>query len=128
LDYIECVSGIKGRGNSLNYKYRMHDPLVGRFFAADPLAKKYPWNSSYAFSENRVIDGVELEGLEVKAVGKTVITSIGYTRLSGSGIVYGNDGWYLYGFYGKGITTNIESSTSISIMYYPDMPAVDGFF
>ena len=55
---------IKGIGNSINYKFRMHDPRVGRFFAVDPLAKKYPWNSSYAFSENRVIDGVELEGLE----------------------------------------------------------------
>ena len=44
----------------------MHDPRIGRFFAVDPLAKKYPWNSSYAFSENRVIDGVELEGLEFK--------------------------------------------------------------
>ena len=36
----------------------------------DPLAKKYPWNSSYAFSENRVIDGVELEGLEWKSKHK----------------------------------------------------------
>jgi len=38
---------------------------VARFFAIDPLASKFPWNSTYAFSENRVIDGVELEGLEV---------------------------------------------------------------
>ncbi len=30
----------------------------------DPLAPDYPHNSPYAFSENRVIDGVELEGLE----------------------------------------------------------------
>ena len=42
----------------------MHDPRVGRFFAVDPLFRKYPWNSTYAFSENRVLDGVELEGLE----------------------------------------------------------------
>ena len=42
----------------------MHDPKVGRFFAVDPLEKKYPWNSPYAFSENRVIASVELEGLE----------------------------------------------------------------
>ncbi len=55
---------VKGKGNSINYKYRMHDPRVGRFFAVDPLAPDYPWNSPYAFSENRVIDGVELEGLE----------------------------------------------------------------
>ena len=42
----------------------MHDPRVGRFFARDPLESKYPWNSPYAFSENRVIDMIELEGLE----------------------------------------------------------------
>ena len=55
---------IKGEGNSINYKYRMHNPRVGRFFAVDPLARRYAYNSPYAFSENRVIDGVELEGLE----------------------------------------------------------------
>ncbi len=42
----------------------MHDPRVGRFFSIDPLTKDYPWNSTYAFSENRVIDGIELEGQE----------------------------------------------------------------
>src|SRR5690606_4639049 len=28
---------VKGSGNSINYKYRMHDPRIGRFFAVDPL-------------------------------------------------------------------------------------------
>jgi len=55
---------IKGEGNSDNFKYRMHDPRIGRFFAVDPLFRKYAYNSPYAFSENRVIDAVELEGLE----------------------------------------------------------------
>jgi len=55
---------LKGEGNSLNYKYRMHDPRVGRFFAVDPLFADFPWNSPYAFSENRLIDAIELEGLE----------------------------------------------------------------
>jgi RHS repeat-associated protein len=55
---------IKGEGNSINYKYRMDDPRIGRFFAVDPLASKYPHNSPYAFSENKVIDCIELEGLE----------------------------------------------------------------
>lgn len=49
----------------------MHDPRLGRFFAVDPLASKYPHNSPYAFSENRVIDGVELEGLEVVLIHGT---------------------------------------------------------
>ncbi len=42
----------------------MSDNRIGRFFAVDPLSKKYPNNSPYAFSENRLIDGGELEGLE----------------------------------------------------------------
>ncbi len=55
---------VKGEGNSVNFSYRMHDPRVGRFFVVDPLALKFPWNSSYAFSENRLIDALEIEGLE----------------------------------------------------------------
>jgi RHS repeat-associated protein len=55
---------LKGEGNSLNFKYRMHDPRVGRFFSVDPLTKQYPWYSPYSFSGNRVIDMVELEGKE----------------------------------------------------------------
>src|SRR5690554_3989976 len=60
----EMDNELKGEGNSVNYRYRMHDPRVGRFFAVDPLFRNYSYNSPYAFSENRVIDGVELEGLE----------------------------------------------------------------
>jgi RHS repeat-associated protein len=55
---------IKGSGNSANYKYRMHDPRLGRFFSVDPLASRYPFYSPYAFSGNDVIRSVELEGLE----------------------------------------------------------------
>ncbi|NHN27985.1 hypothetical protein FIA58_020085 [Flavobacterium jejuense] len=60
----EMDNELKGRGNSLNYTFRMHDPRVGRFLSRDPLAPQYPWNSPYAFSENRVIDGIDLEGKE----------------------------------------------------------------
>ncbi|RKN76824.1 RHS repeat domain-containing protein [Ulvibacterium marinum] len=60
----ELDNEIKGEGNSINYKFRMHDPRVGRFFAIDPLTAKYPYYSPYSFSGNRVIDAVELEGAE----------------------------------------------------------------
>ncbi|ASW73630.1 hypothetical protein IQ37_19315 [Chryseobacterium piperi] len=40
-------------------------PDVGRFFNIDPLAEKYPYNSTYAFQENKMGMGVELEGLEL---------------------------------------------------------------
>lgn len=57
--------------NSINYKYRVHDPRLGRFLSIDPLASKYPHNSPYAFSENRVMDAIELEGLEAWEIKNT---------------------------------------------------------
>jgi RHS repeat-associated protein len=59
---------VAGGGNSYSFEYRVHDARLGRFLSVDPLAKSYPWNSTYAFAENRVIDGVDLEGLEKNAV------------------------------------------------------------
>jgi RHS repeat-associated protein len=55
---------IKGVGNSLEFKYRIYDSRLGKFLSVDPLFASYPWNSTYAFAENRVIDGIDLEGLE----------------------------------------------------------------
>ena len=48
------------------FKWRMHDPQIGRFWQVDPLSEEYVYNSTYAFSENKVIAHVELEGLEAK--------------------------------------------------------------
>ncbi|TNF48858.1 MAG: hypothetical protein EP305_04245 [Bacteroidetes bacterium] len=55
---------VKGNGNSINFKYRMHDPRVGRFFAVDLLSKEYPWYTPYSFSGNEVTYKIEFEGLE----------------------------------------------------------------
>ena len=48
----------------VQFKWRMHNPSIGRFFNVDPLASDYVYNSPYAFSENSPIAFVELEGLE----------------------------------------------------------------
>ena len=53
------------------FKWRNYMPDVGRFFNIDPLAEKYTHNSTYAFSENRVIDARELEGLEAEIINKS---------------------------------------------------------
>jgi RHS repeat-associated protein len=47
-----------------SFKWRNHQPDIGRFFNIDPLADKYVYNSPYAFSENQVVAFRELEGLE----------------------------------------------------------------
>lgn len=54
----------KGLGNSLDFNFRMYDSRLGRFMSIDPLAKHFPWNSTYAFAENDVIRAKDLEGLE----------------------------------------------------------------
>jgi RHS repeat-associated protein len=69
-------------GSSINYKYRMHDPRVGRFFAMDPLVKKYPWYSPYQFSGNTPIMSTELEGLEPRVKNGVLV---GYTVMAGQG-------------------------------------------
>jgi RHS repeat-associated protein len=55
--------------NWIQFKWRNHDPQIGRFIEVDPLSEKYVYNSTYAFSENRVINGIELEGLEFVPFG-----------------------------------------------------------
>ena len=51
---------------AVTFKYRIEDARIGRFFSIDPLTRKYEHLSPYAFSENKVIQFVEFEGLETK--------------------------------------------------------------
>jgi hypothetical protein len=60
----EKVDEVKGTGNSLDYKYRMADTRLGRFFAVDPIAKNYPELTVYQMSSLNQIWMIELEGLE----------------------------------------------------------------
>ena len=61
----EADNKIGGLGQHLNYTFRNYDSWAIRFGAIDPLAGKYPYWSPFAFSGNRVIDAVELEGAEM---------------------------------------------------------------
>jgi RHS repeat-associated protein len=61
---------------AVSFKYRIHDPRLGRFLSIDPLSDKYPYNSPYAFQENKLGLGIELEGLEL---------------FSREGVIYNND-------------------------------------
>ncbi len=115
---------IKGAGNSVNYKYRMHDPRVGRFFAVDPLAAKYPHNGTYNFSENRLLDGIELEGLEVSLIGTSTSVSVILSGEGGGGIAIAPDGVYAYGYWSLGLETNASVGSTVTWTRYPDMPSI----
>ncbi|WP_118976580.1 DUF6443 domain-containing protein [Taibaiella koreensis] len=77
--------------NMYSFKYREHDPQIGRFWQIDPLADKYEFNSTYAFSENKVVNAIELEGLEA-------------VKLS--------DGNTLYGPWDRSVTTGTDGKTT----------------
>ena len=69
---MEKDDELEGEGNSLNYTFRMYDTRLGKFFIIDPLATKFPDHSPYAFCQNRVIDAIELEGLELYVINGTL--------------------------------------------------------
>lgn len=74
----ENDNDIKGDGNQQDYGMRIYDPRVGRFLSVDPLTKNYPWNSTYAFSENSPIANIDLDGAErYYAADGTKLGSIG---------------------------------------------------
>jgi len=55
----------------------MHDPRIGRFFAVDPLAGKYPWNSPYAFATNNPVRLVDVDGLGVRPPDEWIVFTTG---------------------------------------------------
>ncbi|MEN7550559.1 RHS repeat-associated core domain-containing protein [Rapidithrix thailandica] len=69
-----------------DYGFRLYNPEIGKFLSVDPLTSSYPWNSTYAFAENRVIDGIDLDGTEWESKHKW--TDI----VPGTSMTYAN-GW-----------------------------------
>ena len=65
-------------------------PDIGRFFNVDPLSERYEYQSHYNFSENRVIDGFELEGLEVVLINPTKSSSTAQQKAADQKIVNGS--------------------------------------
>jgi len=54
----EADDELRGKGNSWNYKYRMHDARIGRFFAVDPwFQAKYDSISSFNYGLDGVAGG-----------------------------------------------------------------------
>jgi RHS repeat-associated protein len=101
---------VKGEGVQRDYGFRIYDARVARFLSVDPLTKSYPSWSPYPFAMNRVIDGVDLDGLEwvrkVDANGDIETgANGGYTWAGESGNTVAPEGSVPFAFY----TFNDES-------------------
>ncbi|MDM9632684.1 RHS repeat domain-containing protein [Robiginitalea aurantiaca] len=85
--------------NVHEWKFRFSDPAIGRFWSIDPLAEQYSYQSPYNFSENRVIDAFELEGLEKVSI---------HTRAFAPFKTFGG------GFSGDGASRGFTTSQSVT--------------
>ena len=112
------------------FEYRMHDTRLGRFWSVDPLAAKYPWNSTYAFAENRVVDGRELEGLEVVFSTREFVSAVGigvygWNYAKGQGHASDQIGITYYKYKSKAEISNNESVAGILFAGYRSVLGVD---
>lgn len=62
--------------------FRTNDPQLGRFLQIDPISHKYLYNTPYAYAENRVTIGIDIEGLELFITTAPVIASPSTTTLT----------------------------------------------
>ena len=107
-----------------SFKWRNHQPDIGRFFNIDPLAAKYVYNSPYAFSENKVVAHKELEGLEsfpINGVYKSALLSDGVKRnvqaanQSGSNMIQINGGVQAAGIGIGGQVAGMKAGGSVQL-------------
>lgn len=119
-----------GESGLFAFEYRMHDARLGRFWSVDPLAAKYPWNSTYAFAENRVVDGRELEGLEVVFSTREFVSAVGigvygWNYAKGQGHASDQIGITYYKYKSKAEISNNESVAGILFAGYRSVLGVD---
>jgi len=101
-----------------SFKWREYMPDIGRFAQIDPLATKYPYNSTYAFQENKMGLGRELEGLELvqdyRHAPKTsvIVTVKPQTRVKQ---LYGDkSNWYSFANVYSQLTGNAPNNLSVT--------------
>ena len=96
-------------GGSVNFKFRMYDPRLGRFFAVDPHASSYPAISPYAYVLNNPINAIDPDGRDVILL----IDKQGAGGKGHMGMLYqdGNGSWY---YFSQGATGNPSTSGMVT--------------
>jgi len=106
-------------GGALSFNYRVEDSRLGRFFSVDLKASKYPYLSPFTFSANRVIDGIEYEGLEVVLLHGDLRGAFGATVSISSGAMFDEEGvaGYITPSLGVGFIVSLSGGGGMS--FYP---------
>ena len=82
---MEKDDELKGIGNSYDFGARMLDPRVGRWFAKDPMERKFPEWSPYLYSANNPIYFIDPNGEE-----PIPVTSKEFIKFANKLGIYGN--------------------------------------
>jgi RHS repeat-associated protein len=64
----EYDNEVKGVGNQQDYGMRIYDPRIAKFLSVDTMFKQYPMLSTYQFASLSPIQGIDLDGNELKIV------------------------------------------------------------
>lgn len=109
---------------SVAFEFRVYDSRIGKFLSLDPLKHDFPWNSPYVFAENRVIDGVDLRGLNWRRANQEETNSYnengnsvaegerGYMYKANDGNVYFYEGKTMYEDVVTGAITENPTTTT----------------
>ncbi len=65
---MEQDDEVKGNDNSIDFGARMYNPRIGRWFSTDPLEKKFPFASTYAFTVNNPIVFYDVDGRTIDPI------------------------------------------------------------
>ena len=78
----ESDDEVKGEGNSVNYKYRMLDPRLGRWMSRDPIAGSYPSMSPYCYVGNMPTIAIDPDGKRIYFIGGAGNDNSGWNYIS----------------------------------------------
>ncbi|PCH75101.1 MAG: type IV secretion protein Rhs [Flavobacteriaceae bacterium] len=92
--------------NTHEWRYRISDPAIGRFWQIDPLAEDYMYNSTYAFAENKLGMGVELEGLEIVSWDFLIASGTTHSQSNPNGAIAHATG------YVSGVKSSVEGTVN----------------
>ena len=73
-----------------DYGFRIYNPGIGKFLSVDPLTSSYPSWSPYPFAMNRVIDGIDIDGLEyINGTESKISIYINLFTSNNTSVIYG---------------------------------------
>lgn len=100
---------------------RYYNSSLGRFLSVDAMAEKHAAWSPYNYALNNPMLYIDPDGNDVLQIGYHFEVNIVVNFSIDFGVAFADDGVFLYGSKGSGLTTNVSAAAMHSATYYPTM-------